>query len=57
MEEDIKLVIKKISDEHAADVYLFSATINDTTVDNFINLVKNIGIKNQNCYLILKLKY
>lgn len=53
MEEEIKLVIKKISDEHVADVYLFSATINDTTVDNFINLVKNIGTKNQNCYLIL----
>ena len=53
MVKNIKKSIKNISKNHNSDVFLFSGTISDNTVDRFILMLKNNKDKKQNCYLFL----
>jgi hypothetical protein len=45
-------IFKPIAEQYHADVYLYSATIDDTTADKFIGLLRDRKLKRENCVLI-----
>lgn len=55
MTEDEKFTeaIKQITEEHDADIFLFSSTVDGSTADDLITKIRDLANKRPNCVLIL----
>lgn len=51
--EALKEPLKKLSDDKDTDIYLFSAGVDDSSADAFVNLVRDHKNKKKNCSLFL----
>jgi hypothetical protein len=51
--DNIKKAISNVAKENNADVFLFSAKVDDTNADSFISRVRGVKVKKENCILIL----